>query len=134
MKGYLDECMQKIAMQVRQEVDRRKQKSEREIELDRWRALYSDCVKRLWSEDACAAMLFAMLLLCVLTLFICLDNVSDLKWMYGYLKVVMCVSSPFAAGVVVWGIFYVCIHIRALFSYPYPLPKFNFKQTYKFGK
>lgn len=113
-------------------IGRRKQKTEREIEIERWRASYSDRVEMLWSENVCVFMLCVMMGLCVTTLFICVDNVSNLEWMYVWLKVVMCISSLFAAGIAVWGIFYVCIHIAALFQIPYPLPKL--KQTYKFEK
>lgn len=112
----------------------RKQKSERKLELERWRFSYISCVEYLWSESVCFAMWFAMLIIGAFSLHFGIVSVKGLEWMHDWLKVVIAVAVLFASIFAVWGIFNACIHIVALFQRPYPLPKLNFKQTYKFGK
>lgn len=115
-------------------IGRRKQKSARKLELERWRELYKEEVKDLWDDDLLGVIAVLMLILSPITLFVCIDNVSGLEWMYGWLKVVMCIASFFVPTFAVYGFFNFCIHILALLCCPYPLPKLSFKQTYKFGK
>lgn len=125
---YLDEDL------MSGKIGRRKQSTERELELKRWRMLYQDRIEESWAnENLMVAMVSSMFGFALLSCFICIDNVSNLDWMYGYLKVVAVLIALFGAGFAVWAFFYLCVHINALFVYPYPFPKFNFKQTFKFG-
>lgn len=114
-------------------IGKRKQMTERKLELDRWRMSYSECVEKTWSDNVCIAMIIAQGIIGAYSLVICLHNICSLEWIPGFLKLVAGLTSFFASIFCVWGIFYVCLHIAALFQCPYPLPKFNFKQTFKFG-
>lgn len=115
-------------------IGRRKQRTERQHELRRWKTLHQERVKELWDSDE--LIVFAGVVTAVLSVItgaVCANNMSNLEWMYGWLKVTISLSSIFVAGFSVGAFFNICVRIYALFSYPYPLPKFNFKQTYKFG-
>lgn len=114
-------------------IGRRKQKSARKLELLRWRALYKEEVKDLWDDDLLGVVAVLMLVFGTISFAVSVANVQSLEWMYGYLKVVMCVASPLVTCFAVYQFFNVCIHLFALISYPYPLPKLTFKQTFKFG-
>lgn len=114
-------------------IGRRKQKSERKLELEKWRKRYKEEVDEIWDDDLAGVIAVLMLILSSITLFVCIDNVCGLEWMYGYLKVAMCIASFFVTALCVYEAFNFCIHIIAFFYHPYPLPKINFKQTYKFG-
>lgn len=114
-------------------IGRRKQKSARKLELERWRKRYKEVVDDIWDDDLAGVTAVLMLILSLITLFVCIDNVCGLEWMYGYLKVAMCIASFFVTALCVYGAFNFCIHILALLCCPYPLPKLNIKQTYKFG-
>lgn len=115
-------------------IGRRKQRMERQHELRRWKTLHQERVKELWDSDG--LIVFAgvvTIAIAVITGAICANNVSNLEWMYRWLKITISLSSIFVAGFSVGAFFNICVRIYALFTYPYPLPKLNFKQTYKFG-
>lgn len=115
-------------------IGRRKQKSARKLELERWRENYKEEVEDLWDDDLLGVVVALMFIFGIISFAVSVANVQSLEWLYGYLKIVMCVASPLVTCFAVYQFFNVCVHIFALISYPYPLPKLTFKETYKFGK
>ncbi len=114
-------------------IGKRKQMSARKLELENWRENYKGEVEDLWNDDLLGVVAVLMLVFGTISFAVSVANVQSLEWMYGYLKFVMCVASPLVTCFAVYQLFNVCIHLFALISYPYPLPKLTFKQTFKFG-